>query len=199
MDVHSGGHGHREDLQHMIDLMQPKYLVPAHGFFSFRAEHAKMAVEHGFDRNNIFLPSNGEVVEVVDNKARLNGEKYNIKHIMVDGLGVGDIGNVVLRDRQALASDGMVVVIATIDGRRGDIVGEPDIVSRGFVYMKEQQQLLKDTRQEITKVIQKHTKKSRDGQPNWTLIKDGIRDDIGQFLFQRTERRPMILPVIVEV
>ncbi|MEX2054587.1 MAG: ribonuclease J, partial [Candidatus Andersenbacteria bacterium] len=199
MDIHSGGHGHRDDLQHMINLMQPKYLVPAHGYFSFRAEHAKMAVEHGFERNNALLPANGEVVEIVDGKARLSGEKYEIKFVMVDGLGVGDVGNVVLRDRQMLASDGMVVVIATIDGRRGEIVGEPDLISRGFVYMKEQQPLIKETRLKVRQAIQKHLGQRNGGEPDWAHMKAGVRDDIGQFLFQRTERRPMVLPVIVEV
>lgn len=198
MDIHSGGHGHRDDLLHMIKLTNPAFLVPAHGYFSFRAEHCKMAVENGFPRDRCLLPSNGEVVEIVDNKARLNGEKYEIKHVMVDGLGVGDIGNVVLRDRQVLASDGMVVVIAAVDGRRGALVGSPDIISRGFIYIKEQQQLVADTRKKIEQSIKKHLGKQH-GRPNWSHIKSGVRDDIGQFLFQRTERRPMVLPVIVEV
>lgn len=199
MDIHSGGHGHRDDLQHMINLTQPKFLIPAHGYFSFRAEHAKMAVENGFARSNALLPANGEVVEIVDNKARLSGEKYDIQHVMVDGLGVGDVGNVVLRDRQQLASDGMVVVIATVDGRRGEVIGEPDIISRGFIYMKEQRQLVKDTRQNIRDAIRKHVGKNRAAGINWAHVKSGLRDDVGQFLFQRTERRPMVLPVIVEV
>lgn len=199
MDVHSGGHGHRDDLQHMIDLMQPEFLVPAHGHFSFRAEHAKMAVKNGFSKNNILLPSNGEVISIADNKAKLSGEKYDIKYIMVDGLGVGDIGNVVLRDRQALASDGMVVVIAIIDGHSGKIIGEPDLISRGFVYMKEQRQLIHDTRTKIKEVIQKQHGKQNGGEPNWSHLKANLRDSIGAFLFQKTERRPMILPVIVEV
>lgn len=199
MDIHSGGHGHRDDLQHMINLTQPKYLIPAHGYFSFRAEHAKMAVENGFPRGNALLPANGEVVEIVDNKARLNGEKYDIKHVMVDGLGVGDVGNVVLRDRQALATEGMVVVIATVDGRRGEIIGEPDLISRGFIYMKEHQALVRDTRQEVHKVLKKHIGGRHNREVNWSHIKANLRDDIGNFLFQRTERRPMVLPVIVEV
>lgn len=199
MDIHSGGHGQRDDLQHMINLMQPKYLIPAHGFFSLRAEHAKMAVTNGFGRNNILLPANGEVIEISDGKARLSGEKYEINHIMVDGLGVGDVGNVVLRDRQVLASDGMVVVIATIDGHTGEIVGEPDLISRGFIYMKEHQQLIKDTRFQIRRIIQKQTGKTHGGEPNWTHLKANLRDGVGQYLFQKTERRPMVLPVIVEV
>jgi len=199
MDIHTGGHGHREDLQHMTDLIKPEYLVPAHGYFSFRAEHCKMAVSNGLDPSRCILPANGEVVEIVDNKARLNGEKYELRYIMVDGLGIGDIGNVVMRDRQELAADGMVIVVATVDGRRGDVIGEPEIISRGFVYMKEQQQLIKDTRAEIKKVIKKHIGKRHATGVNWAHVKDGVRDDIGQFLFARTERRPMILPVIVEV
>ncbi len=199
MDIHSGGHGHRDDLLHMIKLMQPAYLIPAHGYFSHRAEHAKLAVENSFPRSNILLPANGEVVEITPAKVRLSGEKYDIKFIMVDGLGVGDVGNVVLRDRQVLASDGMVVVIAMVDGRSGGIIGEPDLISRGFIYMKEQQQLLRDTRQQIKNVIRKQSGSLHGGEPNWSHLKSTIRDSIGQYLFQKTERRPMILPVIVEV
>lgn len=199
MDIHSGGHGQRDDLQHMINLIKPQYLIPAHGFFSLRAEHAKMAVTNGFSRHNILLPANGEVIEIFENKARLSGEKYEINHIMVDGLGVGDVGNVVLRDRQVLASDGMVVVISTIDGRTGEIVGEPDIISRGFIYMKEHQQLIRDARQQIRRIIQKQTGKTHGGEPNWAHLKANLRDGVGQYLFQKTERRPMVLPVIVEV
>ncbi len=183
----------------MINLIQPQYLIPAHGYFSFRAEHAKMAVENGFPRDRALLPANGEVIEIVDNKARLSGEKYDIKYIMVDGLGVGDVGNVVLRDRQQLASDGMVVVIATVDGRRGEVIGDPDLISRGFIYMKEQQQLIKDTRTKVREAITKHIGRRQNGMINWSHVKAGLRDDVGQFLFQRTERRPMVLPVIVEV
>jgi ribonuclease J len=199
MDIHSGGHGHRDDLLHMINLMKPEFLIPAHGYFSHRAEHAKLAVGEGFPRSNVLLPSNGEVIEITPNKVRLSGEKYDIKFVMVDGLGVGDVGNVVLRDRQVLASDGMVVVIALIDGRRGTILGEPDLISRGFIYMKEHQQLVRDTRQEIKKIIKKQSGKQHGGEPNWSHLKSNIRDGIGQFLFQKTERRPMVLPVIVEV
>ncbi len=199
MDIHSGGHGQREDLVHMIQLMQPKYLIPAHGYFSHRAEHAKLAVLHGMHRNNILLPGNGDVVEITPGKVRLSGEKYEINHVMVDGLGVGDVGNVVLRDRQVLASEGMVVVIATVDGRTGELVGEPDMISRGFIFIKEQQQLVKDTRRKIQEVILKQAGPRHGGEPNWTHLKSNLRDAVGQFLFQKTERRPMVLPVIVEV
>lgn len=199
MDIHSGGHGQRDDLVHMISLMQPKYLIPAHGYFSHRAEHAKLAVLHGMPRSNILLPSNGEVVEITPDKVRISGEKYEINHIMVDGLGVGDVGNVVLRDRQVLASDGMVVVIATIDGRTGEIIGEPDMISRGFIYIKEHQQLIAETKQKIRQIIEKQSGGQHGGEPNWSHLKANLRDALGQFLFQKTERRPMVLPVIVEV
>lgn len=198
MDIHSGGHGQRDDLVHMIELMQPTYLIPAHGYFSHRAEHAKLAVQHGTPRDHILLPSNGEVVEITPAKVRISGEKYEINYIMVDGLGVGDVGNVVLRDRQALASDGMVVLIATIDGRSGNLIGEPDLISRGFIYIKEHQQLVNDTRHKIRQVIEKQSGHQH-GEPNWTHLKATLRDAIGQFLFQKTERRPMVLPIIVEV
>lgn len=199
MDIHSGGHGQRDDLQHMINLTKPEYLIPAHGYFSFRAEHAKMAVKNGFRRDRALLPANGEVVEIFDGKARLSGEKYEINYIMVDGLGVGDVGNVVLRDRQVLASDGMIVLIATIDGRTGEVIGEPDMITRGFIYMKEQKQLMNDIKGQIRMTIEKQAGKNHGGEPNWTHLKSNLRDSIGQFLFQRTERRPMVLPVIIEV
>ncbi len=199
MDIHSGGHGRRDDLQHMIDLTRPDYLVPAHGHFSMRAEHAKMAVENGFSRKNVLLPANGEVISIADSKAKISGEKYEIKHVMVDGLGVGDVGNIVLRDRQVLASDGMVVVIAIIDGNNGQVVGEPDLISRGFIYMKEQKQLIHETRKKVKDVISKQTSRQDNAEPNWSHLKANLRDSIGQFLFQKTERRPMVLPVIVEV
>ncbi len=199
MDIHSGGHGRRDDLLHMHHLLRPRYLIPAHGYFSHRAEHAKLAVNDGFPRDRILLPSNGEVIEITPDKVRLTGEKYDLKYIMVDGLGVGDVGNVVLRDRQVLASDGMVVIIAMINGRSGNIVGEPDLISRGFIYMKEQQQLVRDTRQKVRDIIQRQSGKQHGGEPNWPHLKASLRDDVGQFLFQKTERRPMVLPVIVEV
>lgn len=198
MDIHSGGHGHRDDIKHMIELANPQYVVPAHGYFSHRAEHAKLAVETGMARDRVMLPGNGEVIEITPDKVRLSGEKYDIKHIMVDGLGVGDVGNVVLRDRQMLASDGMVVLIATVD-RRGRVIGDPDLISRGFIYMKEQQALVKDVRKKIKQIIEKQSGAKHGGEPNWSHLKANLRDSVGQFLFQRTERRPMVLPVIVEV
>jgi len=199
MDIHSGGHGHRDDLLHMLQLMKPQYLIPAHGYFSHRAEHAKLAVSNGFPRSNILLPSNGEVIEITPQKVKLSGEKHDIKYVMVDGLGVGDVGNVVLRDRQMLATDGMVVVIAMIDGRSGHVIGEPDLISRGFIYMKEHQQLVQETRDKIRDVIRHQSGSGHGGEPNWSHLKANLRDSIGQFLFQKTERRPMVLPVIVEV
>jgi ribonuclease J len=198
MDIHSGGHGHREDIVRMINLLKPKYLIPAHGYFSHRAEHAKLAVLHGMPRSNVLLPSNGEVVEITPEKVRLNNEKYEINYVMVDGLGVGDVGNVVLRDRQELATDGIVIVIATIEGRSGNLVGEADMISRVFIYLKEQQQLVKDTKLKIRDVIERHASQQQ-GAPNWIHLKASLRDSIGQFLFQKTERRPMVVPVIVEV
>lgn len=198
MDIHSGGHGHRDDLVHMINLTKPKFLIPAHGYFSHRAEHAKLAVQNGLSRSNVLLPSNGEVIEITPDRVRISQEKYEINHVMVDGLGVGDVGNVVLRDRQLLASDGIVVLIATVDGRSGEVVGEPDMISRGFIYVKEQQQLVKDTKLKTREIIERQTGKQH-GSPNWTHLKASLRDSIGQFLFQKTERRPMVLPVIVEV
>ncbi|MDP3964693.1 MAG: ribonuclease J [bacterium] len=197
MDIHAGGHAKQEDLKLMIKLVHPRFLIPIEGNHSFLKMHAKLAISIGFSEKNIFVADNGQIMEFNKAGGRLTNQRVPTEYVMVDGLGVGDVSNVVLRDRQQLAADGMVVVIATIETQTGKIVGDPDIISRGFIYMKGSQQLIEETRRKVKNII------SEDREPksalNETYIKNKIRDNIGQYLFSKTERRPMILPVIIPV
>lgn len=196
MDIHAGGHARQEDLKLMLKLVMPRYLIPIHGNHSFLRSHAKVAEEIGFSRDNVFVADNGQIMEFTKSGGKLLDKRVPSEYVMVDGLGVGDISNVVLRDRQMLAEDGMLVVIATVDGKTGDLVGNPDIISRGFVYMKGSQRLIEETRNRVKKILHDKNPKS---SANDSYMKNKIRDDIGQFLFHKTQRRPMILPVVIEV
>ena len=197
LDIHAGGHAKQEDLKEMIKLTKPKYLIPIEGNHSFLKMHAKLAMEDGFASDNILIADNGQVIEAFDKKMRLTKEYAPANYVMVDGLGIGDVKEVVLRDRQMLSEDGIFVVITVIDSQTGKVKGSPDIISRGFVYLRESQELLRETRRLIIKIVEETA-----GQMhpiNWTYVKDNLRDRIGKFLFKKTERRPMVLPVVIEV
>jgi ribonuclease J len=198
MDVHSGGHAKREELKLMINIVKPKYIIPIHGNHYMLRQHGEIARHLGIHSSNILIAENGQVIEFDDKgKGRLTHEKVPANYVMVDGLGVGDIGNVVLRERQQLAEDGMFTVIVVIDSNTGKQIGNADLISRGFIYMRNNQELLKEARMEIKKIIEQ---KTRGGYPiNWEYVRNSIRDDMGQHLFNKTQRRPMILPVIIEV
>lgn len=196
MDIHAGGHAKQEDLKLMLRLVNPQYLIPIEGNHSFLHAHAKAAIQAGFDPKRIFISDNGQVIEFTKQGGRLTTRRVPADYVMVDGLGVGDVSNVVLRDRQQLSEDGMVVIIATVVAKTGELIGEPDIISRGFIYMKAQQKLIDQT---IAKVKSILTDREPKASANEAFLKNKIRDDIGQFLFQKTERRPMIMPVIIEV
>ncbi len=196
MDIHAGGHAKQEDLKLMLKLVNPQYLIPIEGNHSFLRIHAKIAKQAGFDENKIFVPDNGQIIEFTKQGGKLTNKKVPSEYVMVDGLGVGDVSSVVLRDRNQLASDGMVVVIITAEAKTGHLVGQPDIISRGFIYMKANQKLIDQTRDRVKAILDDREPKS---SLNDTYIREKIRDDVGQFLFQKTERRPMILPVIIEV
>ncbi|MEK9209304.1 MAG: ribonuclease J [Patescibacteria group bacterium] len=197
LDIHAGGHAKQEDLKEMIKMIKPKYLIPIEGNHSFLKIHAKLAMEDGFASDNILIADNGQVIEAYDKKMRLTKEYAPANYVMVDGLGIGDVKEVVLRDRQMLSEDGIFVVITVIDSQTGKVKGSPDIISRGFVYLRESQELLRETRRLIIKTIEETA-----GQMhpiNWTYVKDNLRDRVGKFLFKKTERRPMVLPVVIEV
>ncbi|MEK7525431.1 MAG: ribonuclease J [Patescibacteria group bacterium] len=195
MDLHAGGHAKKEDLVKILDLLKPKFLIPHHGQYSMMVTLGEIGKERGVAEENIIIADNGQVVHLTPDNWWFDKKSVQTNYIMVDGLGVGDVGNVVLRDRQVLAEDGMFVIIAVVDTRTGQVRQSPDIISRGFVYLKEQKDLLSLTRKKIRQIVE-----SEKARPlNIQYLKDNIRDEIGRFLFQRTERRPMVLPVIIEV
>ena len=197
LDIHAGGHGNREDLRHMIKLIHPKFLFPIHGQYSMMVMHGKLGQEEGIQPENIILADNGSIIHFEKDKWWLDREKAESDYVFVDGLGVGDIGNVVLRDRQILAEDGMFVLIALVQhtpqGHR--LMSSPDIISRGFIYLKDNKDMLMEVRKRIRKIVE--TQKTY--EPNFAYLKDQLRNQIGLFLFQKTQRRPMILPVVIEV
>jgi ribonuclease J len=203
MDIHAGGHAKAEDIKLMIRLVNPKYFIPIEGSHSHLRLNAKVAESIGFDPKNIFVADNGQVMEFTaagkefsDTVGRLTPQRVPTDYVMVDGLGVGDVSQVVLRDRKMMAEDGMIVIITTIDAKTGYLIGSPDIISRGFVYMRESKELIEQVRAKVKKLISDRDPKSAADN---VFIKNKIRDNIGQFLFTKTERRPMVLPVIIEV
>jgi ribonuclease J len=197
MDVHAGGHAQIEDLKMMINLIKPKFFMPIHGNYYMLRLHANIAENLGIPATNTIVAGNGTVVELTKSSASITKEKIPSNYVMVDGLGVGDVGNVVLRDRQQMSEDGMFTVVIIVDSKTGKIVGSPDIISRGFIYMKGSTELVKETKNKVVEIVNK--KSAPEHGTNWAYVKDNIRDQIGQFLFVKTQRRPMILPVVIEV
>jgi ribonuclease J len=195
MDIHASGHAYRDDLRRMIRLIRPRFLMPIHGHYSMMVNHGYLGQNEGIPEKNVVIADNGSIIHITPDEWWFDKKTAPSDSIMVDGLGIGDIGNVVLRDRQVLAEDGMFVIVALIDSKTGRVRGSPDIISRGFVYLKENKELLAQVRKKIRFVIEKKTTRPI----NWTYLKDVIRDEVGMFLFQKTERRPMVLPVVIEV
>lgn len=198
MDIHSGGHARQEDLKMMINLVRPKYLIPIHGTFYMLKIHGELGEELGMKKENTLIGENGCVFEFnKKQEGRITGEKISTSNIMVDGIGLGDIGHVVLRDRQHLSEDGMFTIVSVVDRVQKKVVGEPQVSSRGFIYVKENFDLVNETKARVKKEINKIL----DGgaTPDWNYVKKNIQEDVGKFLFQKTQRRPMILPIIIEV
>lgn len=200
MDVHAGGHAKQEDLKLMMRLLKPQYLMPIEANHYLLRAHAELGEQVGIPKENIFVADNGQPVEFTKQNGVLNGkmsnDRVNTDYVMVDGLGVGDVSNIVLRDRRVMAEDGMIVIIATIDNKTGDAIGNPDIISRGFVYMKENRELIEKTRMKVKALVKDHDSKT---PADDDYIKNKIRNEIGQFLFSQTKRRPMVLPVVIKV
>ena len=196
MDIHAGGHAKQEELKLMMQLTRPRYLVPVHGNRYMLQEHANLAMSTGMKEENVFVADNGQVMEFDGKGGRLTDEYVPTDYVMVDGLGVGDVSEIVLRDRQQLADDGMFVVIATIDKRTGALIGSPDIISRGFVYLKESRELMERSRNLVRKILKDTDPKSPSFEE---YTRNKIRNEVGQFLYTATRRRPMVLPVLIEV
>ncbi len=197
MDIHAGGHAQSEELKEMIEIMKPDFFMPIHGQYSMLAAHAEIAKSAGLEEKNIVVVENGSIVNLGKKKIGIEEKPVPSYYVMVDGLGIGDVGEIVLRDRQTLAKDGMFVIIAVVDRQTGKIKGSPDIISRGFIYLRESQELLKQTRRKVIEIVSGAV--GSGGIVNWAYIKDEIRNKVGQFLYAKTQRRPMILPVVIEV
>ena len=194
-NVHVSGHACQEEQRLIISLAKPKYFIPVHGEYRQLRAHAETAKEMGVPTHNIFILENGKTLELNKKEAKITTSVPSGK-ILVDGLGVGDVGNIVLRDRQHLSQDGLIVIVMTMDGSTGEIVSGPDVVSRGFVYVRESETLMDD----VKKVINQEVKNfEEEGIRDWSTIKSTLKDDLRDYIFQRTKRNPMILPIIMEV
>ena len=193
-DVHVSGHACQEEIKLIYTLVHPKYAIPVHGEFKHLKAQAKIVQELGIPKENIFLLQSGDVLELTDEKAEITG-KVPVGDILVDGLGVGDVGNIVLRDRQHLAEDGILIVVLALDGA-DQLISGPDIVSRGFVYVKESDELMDEAREVVTEAVENCLDR---GIADWGKLKGSIKDSLGDYVWKKTKRRPMILPIIMEV
>jgi ribonuclease J len=196
IDIHVSGHALKDDLILVMKILKPKFVMPVHGYYFMRFANGQNAISAGVKPENIKLMDNGQVAYLTKNSFTISGETIPANYVLVDGLGVGDIGEVVLRDRIMLAQEGMFVVIATIDKKTGKVLKNPDIISRGFIYLRENQELLEEIRKKVRGIIGRipHYRPI-----DTDYLKTLIRDQIGQFLYNKTQRRPMVLPVVIEV
>ena len=196
MDVHVSGHATRQDIRDVLTQVQPTYFIPVYANHYFLKEARKLAIAHGFDDKKIFVPDNGSVIEITPEGAKMLAKKVPSDYVFVDGLGISDSQSIVLRDRQVLAEDGMLVVITTINAKSGALIQNPDIISRGFVFLKDNRDLIEEIRNRVKKMVTESDPKS---WADTNQIKNDIRDKIGQYVLGKTEKRPMILPVVIEV
>ena len=194
-DVHVSGHACQEELKLMIGVCKPKYFIPVHGEQKHLRKHAELALSMGMDKKNILLAENGNVVDVSHKEIKICGN-VPAGRIFVDGIGVGDVGNVVLRDRKKLAEDGIIIVVASIDSVSAEILTGPDIISRGFVYVRESEELMDEAKCVATDTIYDCID---NGDTEWNIIKNHIRDSMSDFIYNKTKRSPMIIPIIMEV
>lgn len=194
-DVHVSGHACQEEIKLLYSLVQPKYAIPVHGEFKHLKAQAKLAMDLGMPKEDVFILSSGDVLELDSESAKVTG-RVPVGAILVDGLGVGDVGNIVLRDRQHLAEDGILIVVLGLDCASGELVSGPEIVSRGFVYVRESDELMEEARLLMYDVIVKCLDK---GVSDWGRLKSNIKDNLSEYVWKKTKRRPMILPIIMEL
>lgn len=193
-EIHSSGHACKEELKLIHNLVNPDYFMPVHGEFRHLKRHSDLAQSIGMKEKNIFIMEKGMVLEIGDKKAAISETVQN-GYLMVDGLGVGDIGNVVLRDRKHLSQDGLITVVVTIERTSGEIIAGPDIITRGFVYVKESEELINEIKQKTYDALSEHDLSSLD----FNAMKNIIRKKLREYLYRKTKRNPMILPIIVEI
>lgn len=194
-DIHVSGHAKQEELKLMHRLVRPKYFMPAHGEFRMLKRHAELAVELGMPENNVFVMQTGEVLELDKNSAGVTN-RIPTGNVLVDGLGVGDVGNIVLRDRKHLSEDGLMIVVVTISKEDGKVLAGPDIISRGFVYVRESEDLMDGAKNVIKDVLRDCEDRNI---KEWAYLKNNIKENLKEYLYQKTKRNPMILPIIMEV
>ncbi|MFA6511686.1 MAG: ribonuclease J [Patescibacteria group bacterium] len=197
MDIHAGGHALQEDLIEFNKMVRPKWLMPVEGNHSFHHHHKKAVVQAGFPEKNVLIVDNGQVVTLdKGGNALITKERVDADYVFIDGLGIENLDAVVVRDRRELADEGMVVIIVRIQGKTGKLIGRPDIITRGFIYVKESRKLMDETIKEVKRITSDREPRS---SANDRYIRDNLRDELGKFFFKKTERRPMILPVVIEV
>ncbi len=191
--IHTSGHASQEELKLMMNLIKPKFFIPVHGEYRHLVQHARLAVQVCVESENVVIAENGDVIEVTGERIRILNKVASGK-VFVDGLGVGDVGNIVLRDRKQLSQDGILIVVVTIDKENGKVVAGPDIVSRGFVYVRESEALIEDAKERVKQALERCTEYS-----DWSSMKSQIKEILGKHLYGRMKRRPMILPIIMEI
>lgn len=191
--IHVSGHGSQEELKLMLNLLRPRYLIPIHGEYRHLIHHRQLAVKVGIPEKNVFVAENGQIMEFTGKSGRVAGT-VTCGQVLIDGLGVGDVGNVVLRDRRVLSQEGIIIVAVTVEKVSGLVVSGPEIYSRGFVYVKESEGLLDEARELASQALEKAV-----GKQDWFMIKNNIRDTLSRFVWERTHRRPMIIPIVMEI
>lgn len=194
-DAHVSGHACQEDIKLIYSLVRPKYVVPVHGEYRHLMAQAKVAQELGYEKDNIFILSSGDVLELDEESAKVTGHVH-VGNVMVDGLGVGDVGNIVLRDRQHLAEEGIIIVVLTLEAGSGQVLAGPDIVSRGFVYVRGSESLMEEAKQVLNGTMDQIVDSNI---TDWGRIKTEIKDALSEFVWRETKRKPMIIPIIMEV
>lgn len=194
-DIHVSGHACQEEIKLIHNLIKPKFFMPVHGEHRHLRQHSDLAKRMGTPSENIFILENGKVLELTHDSAKINGSVISGR-VLVDGLGVGDVGNVVLRDRKHLSQDGLIVVVITIEGDTGNVVAGPDIISRGFVYVRESEDLMDQLRDIAKQAVNKSSGKNRS---DWSIRKSAIREALKERIYEKTKRKPMILPIIMEI
>ncbi|TWT07533.1 ribonuclease J [Planococcus sp. CPCC 101016] len=192
--VHVSGHGSQEDLKMMLNMMKPKYFIPIQGEYKMLIAHSKLAQQVGLHKSEIFIADKGDIVEYKGGKVRMSG-RVTAGNVLIDGIGIGDVGNIVLRDRKLLSQDGIFIVVVTLNRKEKKIASGPEMISRGFVYVRESEELMDESTKLVRKVVEKYVAKDAF---EWNNIKQEIRDTLNSYLFQQTKRRPMIIPIIME-